>query len=62
MKKSILEGTLLTDKFFLPDLDLFYIIVIKKGSFGYGTFYMGLKWHQQTVTYHLQSYKEHILK
>ena len=34
---------------FLPDLDLFYIIVIRKGSFGLGTFVLGQKWHQCTV-------------
>ena len=34
---------------FLPDSDLFYIVVIGKGSFGFGTFGLGLKWHQHTV-------------
>ena len=28
---------------------LFYIIVIRKGSFGFGTFGLGKKWHQHTV-------------
>ena len=48
MKKLILEGTLLTDGF-LPDSDLFYIIEIREGNFGFGTFSLGLKWHQCTV-------------
>ena len=34
---------------FLPDSDFFYIIVIGKGSFGFGTFSLGWKWHQRTV-------------
>ena len=34
---------------FLPDSDLFNIIVIRKGSFGFGTFGLGKKWHQRTV-------------
>ena len=36
---------------FLLDSDFFYIIVIGKGSFGFGTFTLGLKWHQHTVHY-----------
>ena len=35
---------------FLPDSDLFYIIAIRKGSFGCGTFGLGWKWHQPTVS------------
>ena len=34
---------------FLPDSDLFYIIVIRKDSFGLGTFGLGWKWHQPAV-------------
>ena len=33
---------------FLPDSDFSYIIVIRKGSFSFGTFGLGWKWHQRT--------------
>ena len=39
-----MEGTLLTD-----DSKMFYIIVIRKGSFSFRTFGVGYKWHQRTV-------------
>ena len=32
---------------FLPDSDFFYTTVIRKGSFGFGTFGLGQKWHQR---------------
>ena len=35
---------------FLPDSDFFYIIVVMKDIFGFGTFGLGKKWHQHTVT------------
>ena len=34
---------------FLPNSDLFYIIVIRNGSFSLETFDLDLKWHQRTV-------------
>ena len=34
---------------FLLNSDLFYIIVIRKGSFGFGTFGIGWKLQQRTV-------------
>ena len=36
---------------FLPDSHLLYIIVIRKGSFCFGTFGLGLKLHKLTVTF-----------
>ena len=42
----------------LPDSDLVHI-VIRKGSFGFGTFGLGKKWHQRTVS--LDKKKVHIL-
>ena len=36
---------------FLPDSGLFYIKVIGKGSFSFGTFGPGKNWHQRTVNW-----------
>ena len=38
----------------LPDSDLIFITVIRKGSFSFGTFGLGWKWHQRTVFYVLR--------
>ena len=35
----------------MPESDLIYIIVIKKGSFGFETLGLGWKWHQHTVIF-----------
>ena len=48
MKKSNLEEPY-KQMNFLPDLDLFYIIGIREGSFGFRSFGSGEKWHQHTV-------------
>ena len=33
----------------LPDSDLFYIMIFRKGSFGFRTFGLDWKWHWRTV-------------